>query len=234
MLSPNLINDFLFLLDGVNRTLIVTVTCFTSAFVIGLTIAILRRLPWPLLRWVLNTYVFIFQSIPVLIMVFLIFFGLPQSGFDISPLFALNISLGMISGSYLAEVFRGAFQSVSPHEIAAAKTAGMNDLQVVLYVELPQALRFSLPGIGNEFSTVLKASPFAYIIGVPELTKQAMSLSAITMDSLSVYASSAAIYFVIYKFFKCVTNAIERKFTMNTDGMAGKLRSEPTGFTRVC
>ncbi len=75
----------------------------------------------------------------------------------------------------------------------------MRQLQVIINIELPQMLRFSVPGIINEFSSVLKATPFAYTVGIAEITKQAMSLTAITLNGLQIYTLAGVLYFIIYK-----------------------------------
>ncbi|APS31453.1 amino acid ABC transporter permease [Pectobacterium brasiliense] len=219
MSSQDMINIYYFLFEGVKYTLIVTLTCFASALVIGLTVAVLRRLVFPSVKNILDILVFIFRGIPVLIAVFLVYFGLPAIGLSIPPLLAMNISIGLISGSYLAEVFRGALQLVDPSEITAAKTAGLGKLQIIRYIELPQMLRFSVPGVANEFSSVLKATPFAYTVGIPEITKQAMSLTAVTMNGLAIYTLAAILYFLIYKLSIIAVRRLEMRFQVTSDGL---------------
>ncbi|ECC8734537.1 amino acid ABC transporter permease [Salmonella bongori] len=215
MSSHNMLTTFYFLLEGVSNTLLVTFTCFLSAFFFGLAVAVLRRLcPRPLQR-MLDILVFTLRGIPVLIAVFLVYFGLPSISINVSPLMAMNISIGLISGSYLAEVFRGALTLVEPVEITAAKIAGMSRLQIILNIELPQMLRFSVPGIINEFSSVLKATPFAYTVGIAEITKQAMSLTAFTMNGLQIYALSGVLYFTIYKIFILLAGFFEKKYRID-------------------
>lgn len=201
---------FYFLLEGIGNTLLVTFTCFLSAFFTGLTVAVLRRLsPLPLQK-ILDAMVFILRGIPILIAVFLIYFGLPSIGIYVSPLVAMNLS-----GSYLAEVFRGALKLVEPFEITVAKVAGMRQLQIILNIELPQMLRFSVPGIINEFSSVLKATPFAYTVGIAEITKQAMSLTAITLNGLQIYTLAGVLYFIIYKIFTLLAGVFEKKYRIS-------------------
>lgn len=215
MSSHNMLTIFYFLLEGVSNTLLVTFTCFLSAFFVGLAVAVLRRLcPRPLQR-MLDILVFTLRGIPVLIAVFLVYFGLPSISINVSPLMAMNISIGLISGSYLAEVFRGALTLVEPVEITAAKIAGMSRLQIILNIKLPQMLRFSVPGIINEFSSVLKATPFAYTVGIAEITKQAMSLTAFTMNGLQIYALSGVLYFTIYKIFILLAVFFEKKYRID-------------------
>ncbi|MFM8152487.1 MAG: ABC transporter permease subunit, partial [Polynucleobacter victoriensis] len=119
--------------------------------------------------------------------------------FKVPPLLAMALSLGLVASAYLSEVFRGAFNSVDPAEILAAKAMGMTRWQVLLYIELPQMLRFSVPGMVNEFTTVLKFSPFAYTVGIPEITKQAMTLTATTLRGIEIYLAVGVLYFVIYR-----------------------------------
>ncbi|EBB9327160.1 amino acid ABC transporter permease [Salmonella enterica subsp. enterica serovar Montevideo] len=210
MSSGNMLAIFYFLLEGIGNTLLVTFTCFLSAFFTGLTVAVLRRLsPLPLQK-ILDAMVFILRGIPILIAVFLIYFGLPSIGIYVSPLVAMNLS-----GSYLAEVFRGALKLVEPFEITVAKVAGMRQLQIILNIELPQMLRFSVPGIINEFSSVLKATPFAYTVGIAEITKQAMSLTAITLNGLQIYTLAGVLYFIIYKIFTLLAGVFEKKYRIS-------------------
>ncbi|EII0278566.1 amino acid ABC transporter permease [Salmonella enterica] len=211
MSSGNMLAIFYFLLEGIGNTLLVTFTCFLSAFLFGLTVAVLRRLsPLPLQK-ILDVLVFILRGIPILIAVFLVYFGLPSIGIYVSPLVAMNL----ISGSYLAEVFRGALKLVEPYEITVAKVAGMRQLQVIINIELPQMLRFSVPGIINEFSSVLKATPFAYTVGIAEITKQAMSLTAITLNGLQIYTLAGVLYFIIYKVFTLLAGVFEKKYRIS-------------------
>ncbi|WP_197713102.1 ABC transporter permease subunit [Polynucleobacter necessarius] len=101
--------------------------------------------------------------------------------------------------SLLAEVFRGAFNSVDPSEVLAAQAMGMSRIQVLWYIELPQMLRFSAPGMVNEFTSILKFSPFAYTVGIPEITKQAMTLTSTTLRGVEIYLAVGVLYFVIYR-----------------------------------
>ena len=122
------------------------------------------------------------------------------------------LSLGLIAGAYLAEVFRGALDSVDASEILAAEAMGMNRLQVLVYIELPQMLRFAVPGMVNEFTSVLKYSPFAYTVGVPEITKQAMTLTAITLRGVEIYLAVGLLYFAIYRILLAGVQFIERRY----------------------
>jgi polar amino acid transport system permease protein len=166
----------------------------------------------PVLTFILHVGVFVLRGIPVLVLLFIVFFGLPAIGLQVPPLVSMMLSLGLISGAYLGEIFRGALNAVDPVEIMAAESMGLSRTQILLAIELPQMLRFSVPGMINEFTTVLKYSPFAYTVGVPEIMKQAMALSATTLRGVEIFLAVGIIYFAIYKLLVSVVWALDRHF----------------------
>ena len=187
------------LAQGISYTVIVTLVCSATGLVIGLTLASLRRLEIPGITPVIDTYTYIFRGVPVLVLLFMVYFGLPSIGIKVPPLMAMAMSLGLVTSAYLAEVFRGAFNSVNSTEILAGQAMGMSKLQVLWYIDLPQMLRFSVPGMINEFTSVLKYSPFAYTVGIPEITKQAIALTSTTLRGVEVYFAVGILYFAIYR-----------------------------------
>lgn len=187
------------LAQGISYTVIVTLVCSATGLVIGLTLASLRRLEIPGLNPVIDIYTYIFRGVPVLVLLFMVYFGLPSIGIKVPPLMAMALSLGLVTSAYLAEVFRGAFNSVNPVEILAGQAMGMSKLQVLWFIDLPQMLRFSVPGMINEFTSVLKYSPFAYTVGIPEITKQAIALTSTTLKGVEVYFAVGLLYFAIYR-----------------------------------
>ena len=187
------------LAHGLFYTVLVTLVCSFTGLLVGLTLSSLRRLDFPWMTPLIDCYAYIFRGVPTLVLLFMVYFGLPGLGFKVSPLMAMALSLGLVSSAYLAEVFRGAFNSVDPAEIIAAQAMGMTRIQVLCFIELPQMLRFSVPGMVNEFTSVLKFSPFAYTVGIPEITKQAMTLTSTTLRGIEVYLAVGILYFVIYR-----------------------------------
>jgi polar amino acid transport system permease protein len=187
------------LAQGIFYTVLVTLVCSLTGLVVGLTLSCLRRLNTAWLTYVIDVYTYVFRGVPVLVLLFIVYFGLPGVGFKVPPLMAMALSLGLVASAYLAEVFRGAFNSVDPAEVIAAQAMGMTRIQVLRFIEIPQMLRFSVPGMVNEFTSVLKYSPFAYTVGIPEITKQAMALTATTLRGIEVYLAVGILYFVIYR-----------------------------------
>jgi polar amino acid transport system permease protein len=200
------------LAQGIFYTVIVTLVCSLTGLVVGLLMASLRRLDIPWLIPLIDCYTYVFRGVPVLVLLFMVYFGLPGIGFKVPPLMAMALSLGLVASAYLAEVFRGAFNSVDPAEIIAGQAMGMTRIQVLRYIELPQMLRFSIPGMVNEFTSVLKYSPFAYTVGIPEITKQAMTLTSTTLRGVEVYLAVGILYFVIYRICLAGVQLLRRRF----------------------
>ena len=208
------------LAQGISYTVIVTLVCSATGLVIGLTLASLRRLDIPGLTPVIDTYTYIFRGVPVLVLLFMVYFGLPSVGIKVPPLMAMALSLGLVTSAYLAEVFRGAFNSVNSIEILAGQAMGMTKLQVLWYIDLPQMLRFSVPGMINEFTSVLKYSPFAYTVGIPEITKQAIALTSTTLRGVEVYFAVGLLYFAIYRILLLGIQLINRHYQIPGLGKA--------------
>lgn len=200
------------LAQGVSYTVLVTLVCSATGLVVGLILSSLRRLHFTGITPLIDGYTYVFRGVPVLVLLFIVYFGLPGIGFKVPPLLAMALSLGLVASAYLAEVFRGAFNSVDSAEILAGEAMGMTRLQVLIYIELPQMLRFSVPGMVNEFTTVLKFSPFAYTVGIPEITKQAMTLIATTLRGVEIYLAVGVLYFVIYRICLVGVQALSKRY----------------------
>jgi polar amino acid transport system permease protein len=206
------------LAKGAGYTILVTLASVSAGLTIALLMAVLSRVHWKAVRLFLAAYTYVFRSIPVLVLLFIVFFGLPGVGIRIPPFAAMVLSLGLVSGAYLAEIFRGAMAAVSEDEILAAVAMGMNRVEIFLYIIFPQMFRMSIPGMINEFTSILKYTPFAYTVGIPEIMKEAMSLAAVTLRGLEIYLAVGVIYFAIYKVFVMFFMVLEKRFRI--PGMA--------------
>ena len=208
----NLLDILLELGHGVIYTVIVTMVCSMTGLVVGLLLSSLYRLSIRSLSYLIDIYTYVFRGVPVLVLLFMVYFGLPGIGIKPPPLLAMALSLGLVAGAYLTEVFRGAFHSVDPAEITAAQAMGMSRIQVLRYIEIPQMLRFAVPGMVNEFTSVLKYSPFAYTVGIPEITKEAMTLTATTLKGIEIYLAVGILYFAIYRILLVGVQLIQKHY----------------------
>jgi polar amino acid transport system permease protein len=202
------------LLNGAGYTLLITVCCAATALVVGLGIAIARELGGGWTSSVLAVLVYVLRGVPMLVLLFIVFFGLPGIGMDVPPLVAMMLSLGLISGAYLAEVFRGALAAINANEVLAAQAMGFTRLETLRLIKIPQMMRFAVPGMVNELTTVLKYSPFAYTVGLPEITKQGMALVATTLRGIEIYAAIGLLYFAIYKLLLAAVRWVEKRHSI--------------------
>jgi polar amino acid transport system permease protein len=202
------------LLQGAGYTLLITFSCAATALVVGLGIAIAQQLGGRWVSAVLSALVYVLRGVPLLVLLFIVFFGLPGIGLDVPPLVAMMLSLGLISGAYLSEVFRGALAAVNSNEVLAAQSMGFSRFQTLRLIKIPQMLRFSVPGMVNELTTVLKYSPFAYTVGLPEITKQGMALVATTLRGIEIYVAIGLIYFAIYRMLLAGVRLVENHYAI--------------------
>ena len=171
----------LLFLQGAGMTLLISVSAMLLAMSLALVLALLRRpsrLRWRrALGFLATLYVEIFRGTPVLLQLYVIYFGLAPF-YPLHPVVAAVLGLGMNYAAYEAEIYRAGLQAVPRGQIEAAEALGMPGAMVVRRVILPQAFRFSLPGVTNDFIALLKDSSLVSVITVVELTKR-MSIAAV-------------------------------------------------------
>lgn len=185
-----------YLLMGFYRTVLLTAGGLALGFVIGASLAFAEiYLPRPANN-VATAIEQILRGIPLIVIFFLIYFGLPYAGIILSPGMAAALGLGLRSGGYQSQIFRGSLESIGVGQVEAALSIGMNKSSAYREVLLPQAIRLSIPAWSNEFTVVLKDTSMAYSIGVAELLKQAANIVSLTLQPLEIYLVVAAIYFV--------------------------------------
>jgi polar amino acid transport system permease protein len=191
------INSLPDLLSGLGYTLLLTFVSIVVGFFIGISLALGRVYGNKIINGVCVGYIELIRGTPLLVQLFIIYFGLPSIGLIFTPLQAALIGLSINSGAYQAEYLRGSIQSVESGQMSAARSLGMNRLQSIRYVILPQALRIAIPAWSNEFIYLLQYSSIAYIIQVTELTAEGKFIAAHTFRYLEVFAMIAVIYLVL-------------------------------------
>lgn len=199
-----LITKFPAFMEGVEITL--QLAFFTVLFgsLLGLVVAVCRRTRLLPLRWLMNAYVAFIRGTPLLVQVLLVVYGLPQTieyilqrQVDLSRMTLCIIALVINSGAYMAELIRAGLQSVEKGQVEAAESLGMSSGQTMLYIILPQAVKVTLPAMGNEFVAIIKESSILYAVGVYELTYQAYKLASVNYYYIETMIVAALIYFVL-------------------------------------
>ena len=182
---------------------------------LGAAVGLARTSRWRVLRILALLYTELFRSIPVLILMFFCYFGLPLLvGLDLSPFAAATAALMFMASSLMAEVVRAGIDSVARGQWEAAFSSGLRYLQVMRHIVGPQAVRVMLPPSVGVYIATLKESSLASIIGYVELTKTALLIRETTGQSLEVLATISLLYFVINYGISLVGGALERKFAI--------------------
>ena len=153
-----------------------------------------RRQP---LYAICSGYVLLIRGTPLLVQLFLLFFGLPQFGILLPAFVCAVLGLGLYSGAYVAEIVRGAIQSIDRDQTLAAQSLGMTPRQVMRHVVLPQALLRMIPPLGNEFIALIKNSALVSLLTIPDLMHEGQKIIAVSYRSLEVYLAVAAVYLVL-------------------------------------
>ncbi len=194
----NLIAQYLpVLLQGLLVTLQIAIIGCLIGSILGTILALMQTSGNKLLRIFVTSYVVIIRGTPMLIQIFCAYFLLPQIGIHISALWTAIIAIGLNSAAYISQIIRSGISSVGIGQFEAAKVLGFSKPDTLRYIVLPQALRTTLPALGNEFVTLIKESALASIIGVSELTKQASFVKSKTFDAITVYFAVAILYLIL-------------------------------------
>jgi polar amino acid transport system substrate-binding protein len=175
-------------------TLLISVLGMAVAIVIGLAVALVYLYAPRPASWLARGYVELFRGTPLLIQLYLIFYGLPNIGVRLSPLVAAVFGLGLNYAAYESEIYRGALQAVPQGQLDAARALGLTDRQALMLVRGPQALRLALAPMTNDFVALLKDSSLVSIITVVELTKQTSIFAANIGSWVVPGAMCAALY----------------------------------------
>lgn len=211
-----LIRDFPFLLKGLGVAIILLAALLCIGFVLGMAICLVQ-LYGPksrLVQWPLKIYERIFRGIPIIIMLFIFYYGI-SGVWDISAFGAAILAMGLRSAAYQSQIFRSAFQSVPAGQMMAARAMGMSKMSAIRNIIFPQAARHAIGPWTNEFSSEIKETSLAYVIGVVELTRQAHYIITSTQGNvLTVFAVVALMYFILNRAGNSLLYAFERKLAV--------------------
>ena len=203
------------LFDGLVVTILLTALSIVLGTVLGILLATGRSYAVRPVAYLILIYEKVLRGIPLLVLFFLIYFGLPQIGINMDAFTASVIGLGLRSSAYQAQIYRGAINSIPEGQIHAAFSLGMNKLKAIHHVIIPQMLRLSIPGWSNEFTILLKDTSLAFGIGVIELMRQGRYIQVRDPDSvLAVFLLIAVIYFILVFSANKILSYVEKKYQM--------------------
>lgn len=200
-----------FLIKATGITILLAVVSMSIGLVLGLFTALMRISKNKLLYNIASVYVSAIRGTPLLVQIYLVYFGLPQIGITLGALVSGIIALSLNSGAYLSESFRAAILSVDKGQMEAGNSIGMTNGQAMRRIILPQSIRTAIPTIGNAYIGLIKDTSLVSVITVTELLYQTTLIVAKTFKPLTLYTAAAVIYWVVCTFFVILLNRLEKR-----------------------
>ena len=199
------------LLKGAGYTVLLSIIGMGVGLVIGFGLALMRLSRTRVLRWPAAVYVSAIRGTPLLVQLFLIYYGLPQLGIELPPLLAAGIGFSINIGAYAGEILRSAISAVDKGQWEAASVLGMSRGQALRRVILPQAARTAVAPLANSFISLVKDTSLAATIQVPELFRQAQLITARTYEIFTMYLAAAALYWILSSLLALGQGRLERQ-----------------------
>lgn len=217
MIRPFGWSEFELIVFAVRWTIILTVIAFIGGGIGGLIVALLRTADNRAARGAMITFIRVFQGTPLLMQLFLAYFGMTIVGLNVNPLIAAMIALTAHASAYLGEIWRGCIQAVPQGQTEAATALGLRYFNRMTYIVLPQAVRIAVPSTVGFLVQLLKETSLTSIIGFVELTRQAQIINSVTFRPFLVFSIVAAIYFVLCWPMSLAARQMERKLARATE-----------------
>jgi polar amino acid transport system permease protein len=200
-----------FIVEAAKSTLALSLVAFMGGMLCGLIVALARTAEHGAVRSAATLFVRIFQGTPLLLQLFLVFFGAPVLGLDLNPWLAAGIALTLNTAAFLGEIWRGCIEAVPRGQWEASQVLGLNYLSRMRDVILPQALRIAVPPTVGYLVQVVKGTSLAAIIGFTEITRAGQIINNATFQPLYVFSVVAAIYFVLCWPLSLLAGYLERR-----------------------
>jgi polar amino acid transport system permease protein len=210
------------LLRGAGVTLLLTVEGLAAGFVLGLAATLARTYGGKFWRGLAVGYIELFRGTPLLVQLFLLYYGLPGIGITLTREWAAFLALGLNSGAYQAEYLRGSILAIGDGQMIAGRSIGMSKWGTVFNIILPQALRLAIPAWANEPVSLLKSTAVVFLIAVPELMARAKAIAARTYDPIGSYIAVAIIYLAMVYLLDAFLKWMERYTAIPGFEMEGK------------
>lgn len=206
------------LIPALNEGLLVSIVLIVPAaiggIIVGIIIGSLRAYGNTVYKKVANGYAVLFRGTPLVVQLFVLYFGLPNLGIYLEPYSAALIGFILCSGAYHSEYIRGSLFSIKKGQLAAAHALGFSTFKGLLWIIIPQAVRRALPGCGNEFIYLIKYSSLAYIITCVELTGHAKIIASRTFRFTEAFMVAGLYYLILVTIATFVLRRLERKLAI--------------------
>lgn len=213
LFDPELaINSLPYVLEGIWLTLLISMGSMLGGLFIGFFMALARTSKQPLLHLPARLYISFMRGVPILVILFLLYFALPVIGLEFTALQAALIGFTINSAAYIAEVFRSALASVDKGQWESSTALGLSYWQTMRRIILPQSVRIAVPPLSNVYLDLIKASSLAAMITVPEIFQKARIVGAREYDLLTLLILVALIYWAICTVMTVLQNYLEKRY----------------------
>ncbi|MCW7538836.1 amino acid ABC transporter permease [Aquabacterium sp. A7-Y] len=199
------------MLRATGYTLIFAVSAMVLGLALGALVALVRVLELPLLRQAATVYVSAMRGTPLLVQVFIVYYGLPSVGIEFSPLTAGILALTLNVAAYLSESLRGAVTGVGRGQWMAGTSLGLTHLQTLRHIVAPQALRMAVPSLSNSLISLIKDTSLVSVIAVTELMLATKELISTTFQPFPLYLAAAGVYWLLSLCFEQVQRRLEKR-----------------------
>ncbi|HUI16877.1 MAG TPA: amino acid ABC transporter permease [Alphaproteobacteria bacterium] len=208
--------ELLFLIKSLRWTLLLSLVAFTGGGLVGAVIAIARIVPFAPLRWLAIGYIQLFQGTPVLMQLFVTYYGLAVLfNLQVDAWPAVSLAFTLYAGAFLGEIWRGSIQAIPRAQWEAARSLALSFPQQLRYAILPQAIRISIPPTVGFLVQLVKGTSIAAIIGFVELTRAGQLMTNVTFKPMIVYPVVAALYFALCWPLSFWSQLLERRIDAN-------------------
>jgi cystine transport system permease protein len=199
------------MLTGAGYTLVFAVAAMVGGLALGFPVAVMRMSSHALVRWPASLYVSCMRGTPLLVQLFVIYYGLPSVGIEFTPVTAGVLALSLNAGAYLSESLRGAINSIGQGQWRASFSLGLGYWQTLHHIILPQALRVAVPSMSNTLISLIKDTSLVSVITMTELMLATKEVIATTFRPLPLYIAAAAIYWILSLAFEALQRQAERR-----------------------
>lgn len=203
--------DFLYLVTAMQWTVMLSAIAFVGGGLLALVLTVLRVSPWRPAQWLVTGYVQLFQGTPLLMQLFVFYFGFGIFGFDVPAIVAASTALVLYAAAFLADIWRGCIQAIPAGQWEAARALGLRFVLSVWLVILPQAVRIAVPPTVGFLVQVVKNTSLASIVGYVELTRAGQVINNATFQPFTVFLVVAGLYFALCFPLSLLSRRLERR-----------------------
>ncbi len=199
------------LMAGIKVTIPLTIVSFIFALIISVIVAMIQYAEVPVLKNICRFYIWLIRGTPMLVQLYVVFYGLPSIGIVLDPIPSAIIVLSFNEGAYMAESVRGALESVPVGQLEAGQCVGLSYFQIMYRIVLPQAFRVAFPALSNSLISMLKGTSLVTTVTITEMLRQAQIINARYYQAMGLYCEVALIYLIFCSILTLIQRRVEKK-----------------------